>query len=310
MRKLILLVLLCINAHAQQSPTPPKNFMFGEQPPQTPAYNLSWTEGDGYVAIPEVDMFGQVTGRLELDWTPRILDTISPITPQQLLHLTGHLGIWIWMDGIHGNWYDDVSKVRRLFRTRWGLPAPGVEVKIVISWDQNGYVVIIDDVLRIHDWQNTMTSVFPDSDITTGFMGNYSSGGRPATGSFNLRVYDLPMPYGPCGVDIVGTINETIPLDNTGEWSQGIDPRCFTGTATFSWVNATKNEDGTDLLLSQIQSIGFYDSNTSQQITTVPPVPTTTVLDVPFGNQCFYATTINTDAIESIPSATVCKDVQ
>jgi hypothetical protein len=309
--KRFILILLCTNVFAQQAPEPPQNFIFGPQPSQIPTYDLNWTEGDGTVPIVELDMFGQITGRVEVDWIPRILKTSADAQRSQtLFQIPGHLSLWIYDDGVHGEWFNN-SDQRRLFRTRWGLPAPGVEIQIIITWDEHGYAVIVDSILRIHDWQTQPTTVFPDPDITNGALGSDVDGDRPATGSFNLRVYDLPKPYSPCGVDIVGTINEGVPDDNTGSWSQGIDPRCFTRSATLSWQNPIQYEDGTDLLLSDLQGIGIYNSDTDEQITIVAPTPTTTVIDsLAFGQHCFYSTAIDIAGVESIPSNIACKDVQ
>jgi hypothetical protein len=122
-----------------------------------------------------------------------------------------------------------------------------VEVKIVVSWDTAGYAVIVDGVLRIHDWQTPPTTVHPDPDVVSGTYGSDS-----ASGTFKIRMYNNDMSYDPCTVDVVGTINENVPLDNTGSWSQGRDPSCTTpepptDVVNLTWVAPTQNTDGTAL---------------------------------------------------------------
>jgi len=214
---------------------------------ETPYFEYIWNEGDGPVTISAIDLetFGQTVARIEIDWTPSTLSTTGP--SQQLLNIPNHLGLWVWNDGIHGEWFDDVG-TRRLFRTRWGLPTVGVETKIAITWNANGYAVIVDGVVRIHDWQTLPTTVHPDPDAVSGVYGANADGTNPVSGTFKLRTYDKALAYDACSVDVVGTINEGVPLDNTGEWSQGIDPLCAPvspNEVTLAWVNATQNEDGT-----------------------------------------------------------------
>jgi len=97
-----------------------------------PYFERVWNEGDGVVALSASDLetFGQSVGRLEIDFTPGQLHTTGDSL--RILDIPNHLGVWVWDDGIHGEWYNDADE-RRLYRTRWGLPANGVEVKIVIT---------------------------------------------------------------------------------------------------------------------------------------------------------------------------------
>lgn len=290
-------------------PDPPPT---GEQP----YFTLNWNEGDGIVPIPAEYMqhFGQSAGRVEVDWTPAMLHTTG--NSQRLFDIPNHLSVWIWNDGIHGEWYDNAGN-RRLFRTRWGLPAPGVESKIVVSWGSAGYAVLVDGVLRIHDWQTQPTTVFPDPDAVSGVLGARTSGEHPASGSFALRAYNHPVDYDACSVDVVGTINENVPLDNTGAWSVGADPACVTGgipggdgSVTLSWINATENVDGTPLAPTDILAIGIYDAPSGLQIVSVPPVPMThTLVNVASGNRCYYGTTKHVNGQESEPSEPTCKVV-
>jgi len=75
----------------------------------------------------------------------------------------------------------------------------------------------------------------------------------PANGAFRLRVYDQPRDYDGCAVDVVGTINENVPLDNSGSWSEGIDPKCSEppvsteNPPTLNWTLPIENEDGTQI---------------------------------------------------------------
>jgi hypothetical protein len=181
MKKLILLWLLAgAGAYAQE----------------VPYFEYTWNGGDGAVAFSatEVLNFGQTVARYEIDWTPTTIHTTG--MSQTLLDIPNHLGLWVWNDGIHGEWFDDAG-VRRLFRARWGLPAVGVEVKIVVSWDTAGYAVIVDGVLRIHDWQTPPTTVHPDPDVVSGTYGSDS-----ASGTFKIRTYDKALAYDSCTVDV------------------------------------------------------------------------------------------------------------
>jgi hypothetical protein len=231
MKKLLLWLLILVGSSS-----------FGQE---IPLVDHTWTETDGLINIPTEDLihFGQTTGRVEVIWTPGLLHTTG--ISQRIFDIPGHLGIWVWNDGVHGEWYNDIDE-RRLFRARWGLPVVGIPIKIVITWDTKGYAVIIDNTLRIHDWQTLPTIIDPDPDITTGVYGADSTGSALLSGNFVLQVFDTPLLYNACGVDIVGTINENVPLDNTGAWSQGIDPTCiYIGSATLSWVSPTENTDDT-----------------------------------------------------------------
>jgi len=217
-----------------------------------PYFERAWVEGDGAVALSATDLekFGQSTGRVEVDFMPRLLHTTGDSL--HILDIPNHLGIWVYNDGIHGAWFNEAGE-ERLFRTRWGLPENGVEVNILITWDEGGYAVIVNDVVRIHDWQTTPTTVFPDPDIVDGVYGARMDGSQPANGAFRLRVYNLPRDYDSCAVDIVGTINQNTPLDNSGNWAEGIDPECSEtpvsteNPPTLNWTLPIENEDGTQL---------------------------------------------------------------
>jgi len=312
--KLIAVLIVCLaifgEARGQAPPAAPQNFSDQPRPVETPYFEFFWTEADGTVQLPQAVMehFGQTVGRIELDFTPRLL--FSTGDSLRLLNIPGHLGIWVWNDGIHGEWFDRQDN-RRLFRARWGLPANGVESRVVISWDDAGYAVIIDDVLRIHDWQVLPTAVYPDPGVLAGGVyGSRVDGSQPANGSFALRAYDLARSYDACAVDVVGTINESVPTDNLGSWSQGIDPDCFPGNVPLQWVNATTYEDDTDLPLAEIASISIYDAPSGIEIVSVPPDPPQHVLvNVASGMRCYYATTVATNGQESVPSNETCKVV-
>ncbi len=196
---------------------------------QDPYFEYVWTEGDGPITLSTTDLrhFGETVGRFEIDWTPGVIPTTG--VSQRLLDIPNHLGVWAWNDGIHGAWFNDAGQ-RRLFRTRWGLPAVGVEIKIVVTWNLEGYAVIVDGVVRIHDWQTPPTTVFPDPDAVSGVYGGQVDGANLPSGTFKLRTYDQRLAYDACSVDVVGTINANVPLNNTGSWSEGIDPACAAPT--------------------------------------------------------------------------------
>lgn len=280
---------------------------------EAPYFEYTWTAGDGTVAIPADDLqyFGQGDGRYEVDWTPsRISFEPSELRAQVILEIPNHLALWTWKDGIHGNWYQ-ADGTERLFRARWGLPAAGVEVHIVVTWNDAGYAVIVDDVLRIHDWQTTPTTEYPDPDAVSGVYGSAPSGERRASGTFTVRVYGQPLPYDSCTVDVVGTINANVPLDNTGAWDQGIDPECGpvnggpTGSATLSWIAPTENEDGTPL--TDLDGYKIYYGTTpgdySASINITDESRTTWVVDgLAPGTYYFVATAYNTQGVESVLS--------
>jgi hypothetical protein len=217
-----------------------------------PAFERTWVDGNGTVALSDADleMFGQTVGRFELDFMPGQLHTTG--ASLHILDIPNHLGVWIWNDGIHGEWYTNAG-TRRLWRARWGLTANGVEVKIVVTWNADGYAVIVNDVVRIHDWQTAPTTVFPDPDIVDGVYGSTIEGTNPANGAFRLRVYDNAREYDGCAVDVVGTINQNVPLDNSGSWAEGIDPKCSEipvsteNPPTLTWTLPIQNEDGSTL---------------------------------------------------------------
>lgn len=215
--------LFGVAVYAQTYPNPPQNFTI-EDVVSLP-WSISWTEGDGTVSLPSSALrwFGQVEANVRVEWTPAMLFTEGG--SQRILDIPNHLGIWIWNDGVHGEWFDEAGN-RRLFRTRWGLPQVGQPIAIELTWDAAGYATLVDGVLRIHDWQTAPTTVFPDPNITNGVIGSRMDGSHPASGSFTLTVNDPALSYDPCSVDVVGTINETVPNDNSGSWSQGIDPSC------------------------------------------------------------------------------------
>ena len=219
---------------------------------ELPYFEHTWVEGNGTVALSATDLekFGQTAGRLELDFMPGLLHTTG--NSLRILDIPNHLGIWVWNDGIHGHWYNEADE-RRVFRARWGLPANGVEIKIVITWDEAGYAVIVNDVVRIHDWQTAPTTIFPDPDIVDGVYGARMDGSQPANGAFRLRVYDQARDYDGCAVDVVGTINQNVPLDNSGSWAEGIDPKCSElpvsteNPPTLTWELPIQNEDGSTI---------------------------------------------------------------
>jgi hypothetical protein len=290
---------------------------------EAPYFEYTWNEGDGTVAISATDLqnFGQTVGRFEIDWTPGVLYASGDAQrSQQLLHIPNHLGLWAYDDGIHGEWFDDAGN-RRLFRTRWGLPAVGVETRIVITWNAAGYAVIVDGVLRIHDWQTTPTTVFPDPDIASGAYGSRTDGSSPASGTFKLRTYDKALAYDSCTVDVVGTINEGVPLDNTGDWSQGIDPTCASPDppdltwqdAQLTWTAPTHNEDGTPLtdLAGFMVYYGTVDGGpypTGIQI--VDETATThTITGLAEGTYYFVSTAYNSAGVESDFSNQVSKTI-
>lgn len=219
---------------------------------ELPYFEHTWVEGNGTVALSATDLekFGQTAGRLEIDFMPGQLITTGGSL--RLLDIPNHLGFWVYNDGIHGEWYNEADQ-RRVFRARWGLAADGVEVKIVITWDASGYAVIVNDVVRVHDWQTAPTTVFPDPDIVDGVYGSTIAGTQPANGAFRLRVYDQPREYDGCNVDVVGTINQNVPLDNSGSWAEGIDPTCSEppvsteNPPTLTWELPIQNEDGSTI---------------------------------------------------------------
>jgi len=267
-----------------------------------PYFERVWNEGDGVVALSASDLetFGQSVGRLEIDFTPGQLHTTGDSL--RILDIPNHLGVWVWDDGIHGEWYNDADE-RRLYRTRWGLPANGVEVKIVITWDQSGYAVLVDGVVRIHDWQTTPTTVFPDPDIVNGVYGAQVDGSQPSNGTFKLRTYDLSQSYNGCSVDVVGTINANVPLDNTGSWDQGIDPACENPTVppgtnnppTISWTLPIENEDGTPL--ENLAGVRIF----RQVHDTEDPTVTSWTGDwLPPGEYRYVSTAYNTEGVESV----------
>lgn len=218
-------LLYALAVYAQTTyPKAPSNFAVGQ--PVTLPWSISWTEGNGTVQLPTAAMpyFGQTEASIRVEWTPTVLPTTG--ISQRLLDIPNHLGIWIWNDGIHGEWYGGGTE-RRLFRTRWGLPAVGQTSVIEITWNSAGYAVIVDGILRIHDWQVIPDLVYPDPDSVSGVIGSRVDGTHPAGGTFVLTVNDPALSYDACSVDTVGAINETVPLDNTGAWSQGIDPSCL-----------------------------------------------------------------------------------
>jgi hypothetical protein len=219
---------------------------------ELPYFEHTWVEGNGVVALSATDleMFGQTVGRFEIDFMPGQLHTTG--NSLHILDIPNHLGVWVWNDGIHGEWFDNNGN-RRLWRARWGLLANGVEVKTVVTWDEAGYAVIVNDVVRIHDWQTAPTTVFPDPDIVDGVYGATVDGSNPANGAFRLRVYDHARTYDGCAVDIVGTINQNVPLDNSGSWAEGIDPKCAElpvsteNPPTLTWELPIQNEDGSTI---------------------------------------------------------------
>lgn len=233
---------------------------------EVPYFEYTWNEGDGPISLSreDLDHFGQTIGRFEIDWTPSILHTTG--INQILLDIPGHLGVWVWNDGIHGQWYNEIDE-RRLFRTRWGLPAIGTEIKIVVTWDPAGYAVIVDGILRIHDWQTPPTTVFPDPDIVSGVYGARANGGLPASGTFKLRAYNLAVPYDPCSVDTVGTINKSVPRDHSESWAEGIDPSCSAPTPP-----------------TPTQNIIIFTAEATTGIGTVTPVLTWDTM--PFADDC------------------------
>jgi hypothetical protein len=280
---------------------------------EVPLVTHTWEATDGPVDIPAADLpsFGQTAGRMEVTWTPT---TLLPSGSQQLMHIPNHLGLWVYSDGVHGEWFNDAGE-RRLFRARWGLAAAGQAVNIVITWNVNGYAVLVDGVLRVHDWQTLPSTVYPDPDIVSGIYGGRVGGTESATGSFVLNVYDLPASYNPCLVDVVGTINENIPLDNTGSWSQGIDPRCGapTGTAELSWTPPTENDDGT--ALTDLAGYKIYQSTVSGGPYTLavdlpnPALTSYTVTGLANGQWHFVATSYNVTDVESVYSNETTKTV-
>jgi len=219
---------------------------------ELPYFERAWVEGSGAVALSATDLehFGQSRGRVEVDFMPRLLYTEGDSL--RILDIPNHLGIWVYDDGIHGNWYTEAGE-ERLFRARWGLLENGVEVKIVITWDEEGYAVIVNDIVRIHDWQTTPTTVYPDPDIVDGVYGARMDGSQPANGAFRLRVYDKSRTYDGCAVDVVGTINQNTPRDNSGNWAEGIDPKCSEtpvsteNPPTLNWELPIQNEDGSTI---------------------------------------------------------------
>lgn len=271
---------------------------------QTPYFEFTWNEGDGAITIPAADLeqFGQTIGRVEVDWTPGRIGTGGP--SQQIFDVPNRLGLWIWADGIHGEWFDDIGNAR-VFRSRWGLVAVGVEVKIIITWDSAGYAVIINGVTRIHDWQVEPASTFPDPNVVDGMYGSGLDGSKPASGSFSLRVYNLAEPYDACSVDTVGTINQGLPDNNTGAWDQGIDPICFVGTGsiTLTWVAPTENTDNT--ALTDLAGYNIFHSRTSGSGYTavaenIPPnVISYIVGGLVDGTHYFVATAFNEANVES-----------
>ncbi len=302
---------------------------------ETPTFTHTWTEGEGIVSIPATNLpnYGETGARIEINWTPRIIHTTG--TSQQIFQIPNHLGVWVWNDGIHGEWFNAAGE-RRLFRTRWGLPAPGVEIKITITWHVDyGYAVLVNDVLRIHDWQTMPTTVFPDVDITTGVYGGRIGGGSLLTGNFTVSLFDRRLDIDPCSVDVVGTINENVPLDNTGDWSQGIDPACESptdsppdppdmadpiGEVILSWLLPTLNEDGTAiptigdaaLLSTTIEySICIDGSVGDTRLSVDVPMPDTTWQGsiITPGDWCFQAYVTNVGGISSAPSNIATKTI-
>ena len=292
---------------------------------ETPIFEQIWNEGDGLVSISNVrlESFGQTAGRVEIYYTPRI------ITPDiggsyRLFDIPNHLAVWIWKDGIHGHWYNELGE-ERLFRARYGLITQGVEVKIVVTWNANGYGVLIDDVLRIHDWETKPTTVYPDPDIVSGVYGGRVDGHDLATGNFTLAVYDKPLSYDQCTVDRQGTINKVSP-DINGEL---IDPSCNvsnTTTVNLSWTNATQNEDGSLIPAANtdgnsLESTTIYWSicDSSDQVivtsglektvpTTIPGNTETTTVDIgTAGRWCFKAIHTNVGGVSSNDSGTLVK---
>jgi len=263
-----------------------------------PYFERVWNEGDGVVALSASDLetFGQSVGRLEIDFTPRLLHTEGDSL--RILNIPNHLGVWVWNDGIHGEWYNDADE-RRLFRAQYGLIENGVEVKIVVTWDADGYAVIIDGVVRIHDWQTTPTTVFPDPDIVNGVYGARVDGTQPANGTFKLRTYDLAQPYDGCSVDILGTINGAV---------IGIDPACDGPTEppvdpppstenppTLSWTLPIENTDGTPL--ENLAGVRIY----RQVHDTEDPTVTSWTADwLPPGTYRYVSTAYTTEDVESI----------
>lgn len=282
---------------------------------ETPYFEYTWNEGDGTTSLSSADLeyFGQTAGRYEVDITPNVLSTTG--VAQQILHIPGHLGLWLWNDGIHGEWYNETNE-QRLFRTRWGLPSVGAETKIVVTWDTNGYATVVDSILRIHDWQTSPTAVFPDPDITVGVYGSAVDGSKPVTGSFKLRAYDQPLGFNSCLVDTVGAINETVPSDNSGSWSQGVDPNCGppgTGKATLSWAAPTENTDGTPLTdLAGFKLFRGATSGGPYSIAVDIPNPTTTTYEaagLTVGDHYFVATAYNVAGVESAYSTEATKTI-
>ena len=300
MKKLVALCLLSATAMAQE----------------VPSFEYTWNEGDGQVVIAQADleMFGQTIGRFEIDYTAGVITTDG--TSQRLLDIPNHLGVWIYDNGIHGEWYNEADE-RRLFRARWGLITAGTTVNIVVTWSSQGYALIIDGVLRIHDWQTWPSSVFPDADIVSGVYGDPAT-----TGTFNLRVYDDATPYDPCTVDVVGTINENVPDDNTGAWSQGIDPSCFSGSIDLSWTAPTHNEDGSTIVDSCqadanncLAGYKIYESDTSGGPYTLAldlqdaAATSTTLANKAPGTYYFVATAYNVGNVESAYSGETSKTI-
>ena len=76
------------------------------------AQTFNWTEGDGTTSIPaaSLDGFGQTAGHLEINYTPGTIYTTG--VSQQILDIPNHLGVWIWNDGIHGQWYSRTGEPR------------------------------------------------------------------------------------------------------------------------------------------------------------------------------------------------------
>jgi len=232
-------------------------------------FEFAWFEGEGDVSIPAEHLihFGRADGRIEIDWTPTTIP-LAMGPGQDLFDVPGRLGVWMYNNGVHGRWFDGGSQ--RLYRTRWGLTNEGVQSNIVITWDGDGYAVIVDGHVRIHDWQTTVVAASPAS----GVYGNDVGGGSSPLGSFTLRMYDEPLAYDGCAVDVVGTINESVPADNSGSWSQGIDPACaeppppeppsdFGGSAPLSWTMPTENDDDPPTPLTDLAGVKIYQGDVS-----------------------------------------------
>lgn len=299
MKKIIvcLLVLLASPLYAQE----------------TPIFEHTWTEGDGPVAIPatDIDYFGQTTGRIEINFTPRLLHTIGD--SMRMVDIPNHLGIWVWNDGVHGHWYTTDPREERVYRARWGLVQDGVETKIVVTWDADGYAVIVDGVVRIHDWQAIPESVYPNPRVVSGTYGAKADGTYPVLGDFTLKMFDVPLAYNPCLVDVVGTVNENVPLDNTGSWSVGIDPRCSgapTSSVELTWIAPTENDDGTPLL--DLAGYKIYYGTSSGSYTSIdtvadPSALSHTVSGLVAGDWYFTATAYNLSDVESVYAVEVMK---